>query len=108
METPTSITANIAKTDQDIQGEFAVLGRLFTWNAKSSKPTLDNFGKLNIYYDVRPFVETAVILNKPGEENLEVTKEYLLENLNNDTYINANYIKSPFQESGNKGLIIAT
>ena len=69
METPATITATVAKNDRAIAGEFKTLNRLFQWNAATSKATLDAFGKLNIYYDVRPFIETAVILKNPGEES---------------------------------------
>jgi len=60
---------------------------------------IEDFQDLDIYVDVHPFVETAVKLtqrpNKPKA----------------DTYINANYIKSAYNEYPNdlnKSLIIAT
>ena len=53
---------------------------------------------LNIYCDVAPYKETAVLLNGGTPSNV-----------NKNNYINASYIKSTYRESGNpNGLIIAT
>lgn len=64
----------------------------------------------NIYSDVAPYSETAVIINR----HLAKTRSKALEMLKRDEkmYINASFIKSPFREGrGDQepfGLIIAT
>ena len=53
---------------------------------------------MNIYCDVAPFKETAVVLKGGTPDNVD-----------SSTYINACFIKSSFREPGNpNGLIIAT
>ena len=53
---------------------------------------------LNIYSDIAPYKETAVVLNGGSPDSI-----------NESNYINACYIKSSFKEPGNPfGLIIAT
>lgn len=60
---------------------------------------IEDYQSFDIYCDVHPIIETAVKLDKREGKTDE------------DTYINANYIKSAFNEypeNNNKSHIIAT
>ena len=48
--------------------------------------------------DVHPFSQTAVILKEAGN-----TRKEMLANISDDTYINASYIKTAFNESNPNG-----
>jgi protein tyrosine phosphatase len=76
--------------------EFKYLDKLFAWG--NGKPIIKECKNLNIYSDVAPFKETAVVLDGGSPEKVDASN-----------YINACYIKSSFKERGNPfGLIIAT
>ena len=53
-----------------------------------------NFQHMDIYSDIHPFKETAILLGSDAEEA-------------SSRYINANRIKSPYNEASDMNLIIA-
>jgi len=106
--------ADLIQTDpREYVYEFNQLNELFDW--QDSKDFITKCKNLNIYTDVAPFKETAVVIK--NEANQGISRSETVESIDKHSYINACYIKSAFKESNPRenqndvwpfGLIIAT
>ena len=95
METPKAIGPLCDLEESQIKKEFNVLDGLCK-NVEDGKEIIYGFGELNESEYRCPYAETAVILNIYNEYGIKVDQKRreMIEDINDQTYINANYIKS--------------
>ena len=74
--------------------EFNSLDSIFSWH--NSKEFLEECKECNIYSDVAPFYETAVVIKDASNKDLE--RDEQLSDIKFGQYINASYIKSFYKE----------
>ena len=103
-----------------------MIDKIFPWQvgAEGMKKAIDCFQKFDVYCNVSPWVENAVLLQESDDPaKKEPTHFGLLQKMQETNYVNASYMKSIFQEDSPKlledenqnenkeepfGLIIAT
>ena len=92
----------------DIDEEFKILNEvtqeLMGYDGKdtshSYKAVIKSFGHLNVYDEIEPFQETAVILDVYDHQGNKVyqKRKDMINGINESTYINANFIKTALTE----------
>ena len=92
-EKPKSLEDLTRFRTNEIRGEFELLQNLFYNNYKDG---IKGFDQFNTFENLLPIKETAVILNLYDEDGrmIRQKREYMLEDVSQDTYMNANYIKT--------------
>ena len=99
------LLAAYKKNNQVAYTEFGALDKI----ANRMKACILKCQDMNIYSDIQPFEETAVIIR--NDKNKDIGRAELIANVDKNSYINGCYIKSPMKESlGSEpsGLMIAT
>jgi len=59
-----SLEAVRKRSKKQISKEFNFLDHIFDWGGKNMKPMINSCKEMNVYCDVAPFKETAVILGQ--------------------------------------------
>ena len=86
--------SDLANNIQGASTELQALDQIFSWH--ESKAFISKCKECNVYTDVAPFVETAVI--NTDEQNQALSRAEMIQQIQVGQYINACYIKSAFKE----------
>jgi len=89
----------------NIEEEFNILNEVTSGTMSfpladnsSYKPCIQGFGQFNVYEEILPFKDTAVILDIYDSKGRKIDQKRENMIINENTYINANFIKTAFAE----------